>query len=140
MSGIGAVMTGDGSASGPTPLTCSISWNGATPVNVAGASGLAQPYNAGGVGPGGLPIGPYYPNIFNRTVNGGVPPYTDNLQLTNDPSGKLSIGQNGAYLTIAYANFALNESESADAIYSVTDNAGATVFASCSGIMITRTS
>ena len=71
-----------------------------------------------------------------------VPPCMDSTRLVNELSGKLSIAAapDGTHNTIAWSNFAVNEVQSTDVVYTVTDSAGTTVTSTYTGIIVQRTS
>jgi hypothetical protein len=56
--------------------------------------------------------------------------------------GKLSIAAapDGVHNTIAWSGFAINEVQSTDVTYTVTDSAGTTVTSTYTGIVVQRTS
>ena len=66
----------------------------------------------------------------------------DSTRLVNELSGKLSIAAapDGTHNTIAWSNFAINEVQSTDVVYTVTDSAGTTVTSTYTGIIVQRTS
>jgi hypothetical protein len=70
-----------------------------------------------------------------------VPPYTEGGGLVNNLSGKLAIAAapDGVHNTIAWSGFAINETESADVTYRVTDSTGTTVTSTYTGIIVQRT-
>ncbi len=117
MSGVAIAVAGSAGASAPppAPFQVSISWAGDQPLNVTGASGVAQPRGS-----------PWTPNVIGYLVTGGVPPYSEDGGLTNNPSGKLFIAgaPDGVHNTIGWNNFSINETESAELFYNATDSAG----------------
>lgn len=134
MSGIGLVAAAYSPPPPPTssgPLTCWVTFAPHPDVafNVSGASGdlSAQGYG-----------------IVQANYSGGTPPYTDNMTIQNDPSGKLGFVDNGRGAdTISYTGFALNEVEGGWINYQVTDGTGAMAtarFPSSGSLSITRTS
>jgi hypothetical protein len=131
VSGIGIAASAGTTPTAPPPLTVSIAWNGQTPLPVAGASGVAQPASS-----------PWAPNVFVALASGGIPPYTGNVWLENNPSAKLVLAAapDGVHTTIGWSGFAINEVQSSDIVYSVTDSAGTTVTSRYSGIIVQRTS
>ena len=135
VSGIGIAAAGATTlAPPPPPFTASVEWNGQTPVLVSGASGVAQTVSS--------PLS-FFPNVFVYQTSGGVAPYTvDTSFLINNPSGKLSIATapDGVHNSIAWADFAINETQSADIKATFHDSAGATVTSIYTGITVQRTS
>jgi hypothetical protein len=132
VSGVGIAAAGAiTSAPPPPPLTVHVSWNGQTPLPVTGASGVAQTVGS-----------PFAPNVLVYVASGGVPPYSEGGGLANNPSGKLSIAAapDGIHNTIAWSGFAINEVESTDITYRVTDSAGTTATSTYTGIILQRTS
>jgi hypothetical protein len=131
VSGVGIAAAGSITSSPPPPpLTVRVSWNGQTPLPVSGASGVAQPVGS-----------PFAPNVLVYIASGGVPPYTEGGGLVNNLSGKLAIAAapDGVHNTIAWSGFAINETESADVTYRVTDSTGTTVTSTYTGIIVQRT-
>jgi hypothetical protein len=119
VSGINIAIAGSAgpSAPPPAPLQVSITWAGDRPLNVSGASGVAQSKSS-----------PWTPNVFGYLVTGGVPPYSESNGLINNPSGKLFIAAapDGVHNTIGWSGFSINETESAEIFYTATDSAGTT--------------
>lgn len=131
MSGVGIAAAGAITSSpAPPPLTVHVSWNGQTPLPVSGASGVAQAVGS-----------PFAPNVLVYIASGGVPPYSEGGGLLNNPSGKLAIAAapDGVHNTVAWSGFAINEMESTDITYRVTDSAGTTVTSIYTGIIVQRT-
>ncbi|HWI85703.1 MAG TPA: hypothetical protein VNT42_05185 [Sphingomonas sp.] len=130
MSGVGLVAAA-ANAPAPAPLSVYLAWHGPTPLNVAGASGVAEPTAS-----------PWSPNVIVVIITGGVEPYQGSLALENNPSGKLSLvnASDNTHATIGWTNFAINESEATDMVYVCTDSVGTIVTARWSGIIIRRTS
>ena len=132
VSGIGiAAAAATTAAPPPPPLTAQISWNGQAPLTVSGAAGVAQAVAS-----------PFKPNVLVYLASGGMPPYTKGGGLENNPSGKLSIAAapDGVHNTIAWSGFAINEVQSTDITYTVTEGAGTTVTSTYTGIVVQRTS
>lgn len=132
VSGVGIAAAGAvTSAPPPPPLTVHVSWNGQTPLPVSGASGVAQAVGS-----------PFAPDVLVYIAAGGVPPYSESGGLVNNPSGKLSIAAaaDGVHNTIAWSGFAINEVQSTDITYRVTDSAGTTATSTYTGIIVQRTS
>ena len=116
VSGIGIATAGAATiAPPPPPLYASVSWVGDAIVNVSGSSGL--PPHSGA---------PWIPNVLSYTVSGGVPPYSESGGLVNNPSGKLyiALSYDGSHNTIGYSGLQINETESTDVYYTVSDASG----------------
>ena len=131
MSGVGIAAAGAITISPPPPaLSAHVAWNGQTPLPVSGASGVAQTVGS-----------PFAPNVLVYLASGGVPPYSESGGLMNNPSGKLAIAAapDGIHNTIAWSGFAINEVQSSDVTYHVTDSAGTTVTSTYMGIIVQRT-
>jgi hypothetical protein len=119
MTGIGIAVAAAGTVTPPAPpLSASVNWVGDSVVNVSGSSGL-PPHSAT----------PWIPNVLSYTVAGGVPPYSESGGLINNPSGKLyiALSYDGSHNTIGYSNLQINEIESTDVYYSVSDAAGSSI-------------
>lgn len=131
MSGIGIALAAAAGPTAPPPLNARVTWNGKTPLTVSGASGVAHAISD-----------PWSPNVLVYILSGGAPPYSESGGLLNNPSGKLSIAAapDGTHNTIAWSNFAINEVQSTDVNYIVTDSAGTTVTSTYTGIIVQRTS
>jgi hypothetical protein len=132
VSGVGIAAAGAvTSAPPPPPLTVYVAWNGQNPVPASGASGIPTPVGS-----------PYAPNVLVYSASGGVPPYSESGGLVNNTSGKLYIAAaaDGIHNTVAWSGFAINEVQSTDVDYRVTDSAGTTLTATFRGITIQRTS
>ena len=132
MSGISIAVAAAASPSAPppAPLQVTITWAGDRPLNVSGASGIAQSRSS-----------PWTPNVIGYQVSGGVPPYSETSGLINNPSGKLFIAAapDVVHNTIGWTGFAVNETESTDIFYSATDAEG-TTRSSSDTITVRRTS
>jgi hypothetical protein len=131
VSGIGIAAAGAVASTPPPPaLSAYVTWNGQTPMPVSGASGIAQTVGS-----------PFAPNVLVYIASGGVLPYSESGGLVNNPSGKLAIAAaaDGIHNTIAWSGFAINEVQSTDVTYRVTDSAGATVTSTYTGIIVQRT-
>jgi hypothetical protein len=115
----------------PPPLSVSIAWNGASPYIASGASGVCSSYTDGGG---------FHPNVLVPSASGGTPPYTDSFTLFNDPSGKLSLAASPdtIHTTIAWTGFSVNENQSCNVDYTVTDSLGVTQTGTCGPIRIRR--
>jgi hypothetical protein len=109
-----------GAVSGP--LTLGFSWTGSVPLNVSGASGVPSA-------------------VLFVYVSGGTPPYSGGFSLLNNTSGKLYLtaSPDGIHTTVGWSGFSLNELESANAHFEVTDSAGASQ-SGTAGVAFKRTS
>lgn len=103
-----------------TPLSASLSWNGASTVNVNGASGTAASYNSGGT---------FYPNILNADYSGGTGSLTASWS-TNNPKVFAANSGDGTHTTVGYSGLNLGDTVTATITLTVTDSVGNTKTAS----------
>jgi hypothetical protein len=134
VSGCSAASSACDVSGGGSPLSVSISWNGANPYIAAGASGVCSSYTDGGG---------FEPNVLIPSSTGGTLPYVSSVfSVFNDPSGKIGLGASPdtVHTTLTWAGFSVNETESVNVNFTVTDSLGAVQTGTCGPILIKRTS